>query len=116
MRCLALAFAFIVAGSAAAQSTDPGQGGVGAPPVARPPSPPDKDRPNAPQGCADPSFNGKYSNELRRLNIPADLARYGRCRDYGAWPGNSYAGHTNLPHGFWVYSYPYWIIFAKRGP
>jgi hypothetical protein len=65
--------------------------------------------------CPDPTFGGKYAEELRRLEVPADLARYGACNDYGPWAGTSYAGHTDLPNGYWVYSYPHWIIYAKRG-
>jgi hypothetical protein len=65
-------------------------------------------------GCPDPTFNGKYSNELRRLNLPGDRGRYGACNDYGPWSGDSYAGFTGLPNGYWVYSYPYWIIYANR--
>lgn len=68
-----------------------------------------------PASCPDPTFGGKYSNELRRLSVPADLGRYGACNDYGPWSGNSYAGHGDLPSGYWVYSYPDWIIYAKRG-
>jgi len=65
-------------------------------------------------GCPDPTFGGKYSSELRRLDIPQDRGRYGVCNDYGAWTGNEYQGHTNLPNGYWVYSFPYWIIYANR--
>ncbi len=64
--------------------------------------------------CGDPTFGGKYSGMLRRLRIPGDRGQYGNCRDYGRWSGNSYRGYTNLPNGFWVYSYPYWIIWARR--
>jgi len=66
-------------------------------------------------GCPDPTFGGKYSGELRRLAVPQDRGRYGACNDYGAWSGDSYAGHTNLPNGYWVYSTPHWIIYANRG-
>ena len=70
---------------------------------------------SAAAGCPDPTFGGKYSGELRRLEIPRDRGRYGVCNEYGAWSGNSYAGHTNLPNGYWVYSFPHWIIYANRG-
>lgn len=66
-------------------------------------------------GCADPTFAGKYSGELRRLSVPQDRGRYGDCNDYGPWSGDSYAGHTGLPNGYWVYSFPHWIIYANRG-
>ncbi len=65
-------------------------------------------------GCADPSVGGKYSGFIMRLNIPGDVAQYGQCRDYGAWRGYSYKGYHNLPQGFWVYSAPYWIIWARQ--
>jgi hypothetical protein len=66
-------------------------------------------------GCPDPTFAGKYSGELRRISVPQDRGRYGVCNDYGPWSGNAYAGHTNLPNGYWVYSFPQWIIYANRG-
>lgn len=66
-------------------------------------------------GCPDSTFAGKYSGELRRISVPQDRGRYGACNDYGPWSGNSYAGHTNLPNGYWVYSFPHWIIYANRG-
>jgi len=114
---LALAVAAIMIAPAPAQQPEAGQGGIGAgPPGAPAPKAPvlNREQPAVPAGCADPSFNGKYSNEVRRLAVPADLARYGRCRDYGPWQGSSYAGHANLPNGYWVYSYPNWIIYANR--
>ncbi len=64
--------------------------------------------------CGDPSFRGKYGNLVRRPHIPQDRRQYGSCRDYGRWSGSSYRGHRNLPRGFWVYSYPYWLIYATR--
>jgi hypothetical protein len=64
--------------------------------------------------CADPTFGGKYAGMVRSLRIPGDVRQYGRCRDYGRWSGNSYKGHRNLPNGFWVYSYPYWIIWTQE--
>lgn len=96
------------------ESSGIGPGGRGSTP-AEPPSTPKRPPAPATTGCSDPTFAGKYSNELRRLNVPADRARYGTCRDYGAWSGNSYAGQTGLPNGYWVYSYPNWIIYANRG-
>ncbi len=71
--------------------------------------------PAARAGCPDPTFGGKYSSVLRRLDVPQDRDRYGGCNDYGAWSGDSYAGYSSLPNGFWVYSYPHWIIYANRG-
>jgi len=71
--------------------------------------------PAAQAGCPDSTFSGKYSGELRRLEIPQDRGRYGACKDYGPWTGSEYQGHANLPNGYWVYSYPHWIIYANRG-
>lgn len=116
---LASALAAAPAMPAAAQAPAPEQGGTGAPPVGQPDAPNREAPPSSPppsatvQGCADPTFSGKYSNELRRIAVPRDVARYGRCRDYGRWAGSSYEGHTNLPNGFWVYSYPEWIIYGQ---
>ena len=106
----------LVCGAASAQvnkdeSSGIGPGGQGAAP-GDPPKPP---QPPATTGCSDPTFAGKYSNELRRLNMPEDRARYGVCRDYGPWAGTSYGSHSGLPRGYWVYSFPYWIIYANRG-
>ena len=64
-------------------------------------------------GC-DPSVGGKYANLLRRIRVPRDVRRYGRCRDYGRYSGSSWAGHRNLPPGYWVYSFPHWYIWARR--
>lgn len=111
-----LALVLAAAAPAAGQNSGAEQGGTGAPPVGPPSDAPNRETPppNTAQGCADPTFTGKYTQELRRIAVPRDLARYGRCRDYGRWSGTTYEGHTNLPNGFWVYSYPEWIIYAER--
>ena len=108
--------ALLACGAASAQinkdeSSGVSPGGQGAAPGDAPKTPPAP----ATTGCSDPTFAGKYSNELRRLDIPADRARYGVCKDYGPWTGTSYGTHTDLPNGYWVYSFPYWIIYANRG-
>jgi len=103
MRRSALAFVLLWAGLALpahAQTTPPQF------PGAPPPS-------TQVQGCLDPTFGGKYAGELKRLPVPDDRGQYGACNDYGEWTGDSYAGHANLPKGYWVYSYPDWIIFAN---
>jgi hypothetical protein len=64
-------------------------------------------------GC-DPSFGGKYVTLLRRIYVPQDARRYGRCRDYGRYTGSSWAGHHNLPPGYWTYRYPHWYIWSRR--
>jgi len=106
-----LASAGVQAQQSPGESSGIGPGGRGSVPPGT-----NQDKPPATRtvGCADPTFAGKYSEELRRLELPNDRGRYGACNDYGAWSGTSYAGHTGLPRGYWVYSYPYWIIYAKR--
>jgi len=65
------------------------------------------------RGC-DPSIGGKYAGLLRRIRVPSDLRRYGRCRDYGRSSSRSWGGYRNLPPGYWVYSYPNWYIWSRR--
>ena len=65
------------------------------------------------RGC-DPTFRGRYSGLRRKLYVPKDRRKYGMCRDYGWWAGYKWAGHTNLPRGYWTYKYPHWHIWARR--
>jgi hypothetical protein len=60
--------------------------------------------------------NGKYRVLLRRLHVPGDCATYGSFNDYGSYGATSYAGHANLPAGYWVYRYPYWYLWSQVGP
>jgi hypothetical protein len=60
--------------------------------------------------------NGKYRVLLRRLHVPGDCATYGSFRDFGPYGATSYAGHTNLPAGYWVYRYPYWYLWRFVRP
>ena len=114
MRISLVAFfaATLVAGSALAQQPGrPGEGqGLGPGQGQPPPRVKALEPPLPPSTTCDPSFGGKYSNELRRLEIPQDRGQYGPCHDYGAWTGNEYQGHTDLPNGYWVYSFPHWIL------
>ncbi len=55
--------------------------------------------------------NGKYRVLQRRLHVPTDCATYGSFKDYGQYGATSYAGHTNVPGGYWVYRYPYWYVW-----
>jgi len=71
-------------------------------------------RPGTQAGACDPSVGGKYQTLLRRIRVPRDARRYGRCRDYGRYSGSSWAGFRNLPPGFWVYSFPHWYIWSRR--
>lgn len=45
--------------------------------------------------------------------FPADQSAYGDFCDFGYWSGTEYAGHANLPAGYWVYVAPTWYIFKE---
>jgi RNA polymerase sigma factor (sigma-70 family) len=63
------------------------------------------------------SVDGKYSMLLKRIEVKDDLKSYKAFNDFGEWKGTSYAGHENLPAGYWVYVYPNWYIWgAKDAP
>ena len=55
----------------------------------------------------------KYSELLQTIEVESDRATYGDYYDYGYWANTSYAGHNNLPSGYWVYIAPNWHIFGK---
>jgi hypothetical protein len=54
---------------------------------------------------------GRYRTLLRTFAVPSDHESYGDFYDWGYWSGTSYAGHDDLPPGFWVYVAPNWYIF-----
>jgi hypothetical protein len=60
--------------------------------------------------------SGKYKTLLRRIHVPADRNHYQNYRDWGFFQGSQWAGHKNLPAGYWVYVYPYWYIWRDRIP
>ena len=60
--------------------------------------------------------NGKYRVLERRMHVPQDCGIYGSFRDYGRYGATSYAGHANLPAGYWVYRYPYWYLWRSLRP
>ena len=60
------------------------------------------------------SVNGKYGKLLRRIHVPQDKANYTEFRDYGQYQATSYAGHQNIPAGYWVYVYPHWYIWGEQ--
>jgi RNA polymerase sigma factor (sigma-70 family) len=57
---------------------------------------------------------GRYSNLLKKINVPGDRENYGEFHEYGAWQGTSYAGQQNLPVGYWVYVSPDWYIWGAQ--
>ena len=75
---------------------------------ARPPRPPSTTQGQS--GKAD-----RYSTLLKKLNVPRDRASYGDFYNWGYWRGTSYAGHSQLPPGYWVYVYPHWYIYRDKG-
>jgi hypothetical protein len=56
---------------------------------------------------------GRYSNLLKQISVPNDRISYGDFCDFGYYAGTSYAGHTDLPPGYWVYLHPNWYIFQS---
>ena len=61
-----------------------------------------------------PGSRSRYGTLLRKLEIPADQATFGDFCDYGYWSGTQYAGHDDLPPGYWVYLAPNWYIFKDE--
>jgi hypothetical protein len=55
--------------------------------------------------------DGKYRLLLRQIKVDKDEKTYGAFRDLGYRNRRTYAGHTDLPRGWWVYAYPYWYIW-----
>lgn len=58
------------------------------------------------------SAEGKYKTLLRCIKVPQDRTNYKDYCDYGRFDGNSWAGHNDLPPGYWVYVYPHWFIWG----
>ncbi len=65
-------------------------------------------------------MNGRYRTLLKWIDVPLDAHTYGEVQDWGWYSGTSYAGHDQLPVGYWVYVHPRWYIWkervAPRGP
>ncbi len=59
---------------------------------------------------------GKYRGLLRKICVPQDLASFQRFHDWGHWNGTEWAGHRDLPTGYWVYVYPNWYIWREVVP
>jgi HEAT repeat protein len=60
------------------------------------------------------SAEGKYRTLRRRIKVPQDRDQYKEYCDYGRFEGNSWAGYSDLPPGYWVYVYPYWFIWEEQ--
>jgi len=58
------------------------------------------------------SVNGKYRRLLKKIEVRGDYGSYGEFRDWGHYEGTSYAGHSDLPAGYWVWVYPNWYIWG----
>lgn len=56
----------------------------------------------------------KYGMLLRQFKVAKDSQTYGLLRELGYRTRTSYAGHTNLPEGWWVYVHPYWYIWRDH--
>ena len=62
------------------------------------------------------TVNGKYRKLLRKIKVEEDRQSYGNFYDWGHYTGTSWAGHNNLPPGYWVYVYPHWYIWGEMRP
>jgi hypothetical protein len=66
------------------------------------------------EALAKAAVDGKYRRLLRKISVETDWRSYGAFFDWGTYPATSYAGHSSLPAGYWVYVYPHWYIWAER--
>ena len=57
------------------------------------------------------SAGGKYRMLLRQIEVAADRETHGDFKDDGLQSRTEYAGHADLPRGYWVYAQPYWYIW-----
>lgn len=57
--------------------------------------------------------HSQYRTLLKQIEVPDDRKNYGDFCDFGYWPGAEYAGHKDLPPGYWVYLAPNWYIFRE---
>jgi hypothetical protein len=56
--------------------------------------------------------NGKYGRLLRKIKVPQDRKSYGDFTDFGHYQATDWAGHKNIPAGYWVYVHPHWYIWG----
>jgi len=68
-----------------------------------------------PQAATEYGPRGRYQMLLRKIEVPDDHKSYGDFYDYGYYAGTSYAGHNDLPAGYWVYVSPHWLIYRDAG-
>ncbi len=57
---------------------------------------------------------GKYKTLLKRIKVEGDYRSYSYFNDFGYYQSTGYAGHENLPAGYWVYVYPFWHIWESE--
>jgi len=69
--------------------------------------------PNKKNEAENASVKGKYSRLLKVIEVPTDKDAYGEFNDYGYSPTQTYAGHSNIPAGYWVYVAPNWYIWGE---
>jgi uncharacterized protein (TIGR03067 family) len=62
------------------------------------------------------SCQGRCKNLLKMIDVPEDLPSYGPAFEYGPYTGTEWAGHKDLPPGYWVYVYPNWYIWGEATP
>lgn len=55
--------------------------------------------------------NGRYSMLLRQIKVEDDPEAGGDFRELGLLRMRRYAGHNDLPMGYWVYVAPHWYIW-----
>src|SRR5688500_2570034 len=60
------------------------------------------------------TLDGKYQMLLRQIKVPDDKDNYTDPHDYGLYEGTNYAGHDDLPKGYWTYVPPYWYIWREK--
>jgi hypothetical protein len=60
-------------------------------------------------------YNGKYTDMRNTFYAPNDRRTYGDSYDRGYRDSSRY-GRTDVPAGYWVYSYPYWYVYSKKSP
>jgi len=68
----------------------------------------------AAEALARAAVGGKYAGLARTIEVRGDFVGYGAFSDFGHYTGTSYAGHGELPAGYWVYVYPSWYIWKEK--